>query len=74
MQSTHQHIHRRLLKVTESELVERFQDVLGRNGFLVFLIANLIRLGAYQMDELGAAVQDQLSALVCDADVGYLER
>lgn len=40
---------------------------------LVVLLANLVRLRAYQVDKLGAAVHDKFPALVGHTDVGHLE-
>ena len=41
------------------------QDVFPADGLLLLLVANVVGLGRDQVDELGAAVQDQLPGSNC---------
>lgn len=45
-------------------------DVLGRDGLLVRLVADLVGLGGDEVDELRAAVDHQLARVVGHAHVG----
>ena len=56
--------------VPVSERVQRHEDVLGVDGLLLLVVAHLVGLRAEQVDELGAASQDQFAGVVRHADVG----
>ena len=53
-----------------SERVQRHEHVLRVDGLLLLVVAHLVGLGAEQVDELGAAGEDELAGVVGHPDVG----